>query len=89
MKIFCLSFSSAVIQRILLFHTGEAIVRCADHHDSRSGDGGVGQGRVIHEIGGEKNKRKLVGVVENRDTRRCDESVELKRGDTQAKPERA
>ena len=65
MKIFCLSFSSAVIQRILLFHTGEAIVRCADHHDSRSGDGGVGQGRVIHEIGGEKNKRKLVGFVEN------------------------
>ena len=34
-------------------------------------------------------ERELVGIVENRDTRRCDQSVELKRGDAQTKPERA
>ena len=52
-------------------------------------NGGVGQGRVIHKTGGEEYERELVGIVENRDTRRCDQSVELKRGDAQTKPERA
>ena len=73
----------------LIFHASKAIVRRADHHDGRSGDDRVGQGGVIHKIGGEEYERELVGIVENRDTRRCDQSVELKRRDAQTKPERA
>ena len=88
-KIFFYHSTVVNAQIILLFHAGEAIVRRTDHHNSRSGDGGVGQGGVVHKIGGKKDERELVGIVENRDTRRCDQSVELKRRDAQTKPERA
>ena len=69
----------------LIFHASKAIVRRADHHDGRSGDDRVGQGGVIHKVCGKKYQRKLVGVVEYRNTRRGDQAIELKRGNAQAK----